>query len=158
MNLCEIVVREAITTSLNSSARDEAVAEMVDTLIAAGKVDAKMRDDVLAALLEREEKGSTGFGKGVAVPHVKIEGMGEMAAAVGLSEGGIEFNSLDKQPVHSVVLLLSPAGDPEGHLRAMEVIFGHLSQDRSRRFLQQSSSAEDVWTLLEDADHERLGG
>jgi len=106
----------------------------------------------------RERKGSTGFGKGVAVPHVKVDGVEEMGAAIGLSEPGIEFNSLDKQPVHSVFLLLSPSDDPERHLRAMEVIFGYLSQDRFRRFLQQSSDAEDVWTLLEDADHERLGG
>jgi len=158
MNLCEIVSKQAIIPALESTTRDEAIAEMVDTLIETGRVSAELRGDVIEALLERERKGSTGFGKGVAVPHVKIDGMDGMAAAVGLSAQGIEFNSLDKQPVHSVFLLLSPSDDPERHLRAMEVIFGHLSQDRFRRFLQQSSDAEDVWTLLEDADHERLGG
>lgn len=158
MNLCDIVSKQAVIPALESETRDEAIAEIVDVLIEAGHVSTDIRDSVIEALLERERKGSTGFGKGVAVPHVKIEGMTEMVASIGLSEKGIEFNSLDKQPVHSIVLLLSPADDPERHLRAMEVIFGHLSQDRFRRFLQQSTDIDEVWTLLEDADHERLGG
>ncbi len=158
MNLCEIVNRQAIVSSLGSTSRDDAISEIVDTLIEAGQLDKAMREEIIGALLERERKGSTGFGKGVAVPHVKVEGVTDLVAAVGLSEAGIEFNALDKQPVYSIFLLLSPGNDPDAHLRAMELIFGHLSQDRFRRFLQQSTSADEVWTLLEDADHERLGG
>jgi len=158
MNLCEIVNRQAIVSSLGSTSRDDAISEIVDTLIEAGQLDKAMREEIIGALLERERKGSTGFGKGVAVPHVKVEGVTDLVAAVGLSEAGIEFNALDKQPVYSIFLLLSPGNDPDAHLLAMELIFGHLSQDRFRRFLQQSTSADEVWTLLEDADHERLGG
>jgi len=158
MNLCEIVNKDAIVSTLTATSRDEAISEIVDTLISSGKLSADLKDAVISAILEREQKGSTGFGKGVAVPHVKLDGVSTMAAAIGLSEGGIDFNALDKQPVYSIFLLLSPAGDPDGHLRAMEVIFGHLSQDRFRRFLQQARSTDEVWTLLEDADHERLGG
>ena len=136
MNLCELVTKEAIIPALGSKTRDEAIGEIIDVLIGSGAIREDMRGSVIEALLERERKGSTGFGKGVAVPHVKIDGMDHMAAAIGLSEDGIEFNSLDKKPVHSVFLLLSPAEDPEKHLRAMEVVFGHLSQDRFRRFLR----------------------
>lgn len=157
MNLCDIVSKNAIVSSLGSTNRDEAIGEIVDALIGSGHVDSGSRGQIIDALLERERKGSTGFGKGVAVPHVKLEGVTEMVAAIGLSEAGIEFNALDKQPVYSVVLLISPGDDPDAHLRAMELIFGHLSQDRFRRFLQQSTDVDEVWTLLEDADHERLG-
>jgi len=156
MKLCDIVSRDAIVAGLQSSTRDEVVAELVDALVRAGKVASNIREEIIASVLERERKGSTGFGKGVAIPHVKQKGVKGMVAAVGVSESGIDFNALDKQPVYSVFLLISPAEDPEQHLRAMEVIFKNLSQDNFRRFLRQATQVDDVWTLLTDADDQQL--
>jgi len=68
----------------------------------------------------------------------------------------VDFDALDKQPVYSFILLLSPLSRPDEHLQAMEVIFKNLNQDSFRRFLRQSSSAEEIMTLLEDADNEEL--
>lgn len=152
MRLTEIVERGAILPSLASSTRDEAIAEIVGALISAGAAEAALHDDLIAKILAREEQGSTGFGKGVAVPHVKHPSVTRMRAAVGLSQRGVDFAALDRQPVYSIVLLLSPAANPEEHLQAMEAIFGMLSKDTFRRFLRQASSVDDVVTLLEEAD------
>ena len=103
-------------------------------------------------MIKREERGSTGFGHGVAVPHVKHTSIEKMAVAIGVSQHGIDFNALDKQPVYSVFLLLSPEHRPEDHLDAMEAIFGNLSQPTFRRFLRQATSVQDILTLLEEAD------
>ncbi|MBL0926269.1 MAG: PTS sugar transporter subunit IIA [Phycisphaerales bacterium] len=157
MKMRDIVAQGAIVARLKANTRDEVVAELVDALVTAGVLPAANRDEVLRLALERERKGSTGFGKGVAIPHVKHPGSVRMAAAVGVSQSGIDFNALDKQPVYSVFLLLSPSSNPESHLRAMEVIFKNLSRDTFRRLLRQSSTAEDVWELLEDADGQTLG-
>jgi PTS system nitrogen regulatory IIA component len=156
MKLCDIVARDAIVAGLSATTRDEVIGELIDALIGAKVVAAELRQDLIDAVLERERKGSTGFGKGVAIPHVKLGGVERMACAVGVSENGIDFNALDKNPVYSVFLLLSPADDPEQHLRAMEIVFKNLSQDNFRRFLRQASAVEDVWTLLEDADNQQL--
>ncbi|MDX2115476.1 MAG: PTS sugar transporter subunit IIA [Planctomycetota bacterium] len=156
MKISEIVPQGAIVPRLVSVERDDVVAEIMDALVAAGLVRQDMRKEMIDAVLERERRGSTGFGKGVAVPHVKHTAIPRMSAAIALSENGIDFNALDKQPVYSVILLLSPAGSPEEHLQAMEVIFKNLSQDKFRRFLRQATTVEDVRTLLEDADHHRL--
>jgi len=126
--------------------------------IATGAAPGASRDDLIAKLLEREEKGSTGFGRGVAVPHVKHASVSKLAAGIGLSEKGIDFQSLDKQPVYSIFLLLSPEDTPEEHLQAMEVIFKSLGKDTFRRFLRQAESVEDVVTLLEEADAQQLPG
>lgn len=157
MKLSELVRKGTIVSRLTSVDRDEAIAEIMDALVAAGVVKPELRKDLAEAVLERERRGSTGFGKGVAVPHVKHAKIPHMAAAIALSENGVDFNALDKQPVYSIFLLLSPAERPEEHLQAMEVIFKNLSQDKFRRFLRQSASDEDVRTLLEDADNNRLG-
>ncbi|VAX38423.1 hypothetical protein MNBD_PLANCTO03-2150 [hydrothermal vent metagenome] len=156
MKLSSLVTDGAIVAQLTSKERDEVIAELIDALIAAGATDASLRDDLIRSVLDRERKGSTGFGKGVAVPHVKHPAIKKMAAAVGLSPGGVDFNALDKQPVYSIFLLLSPEDKPEDHLHAMEVIFKNLSKDTLRRFLRQASSVEDVRTLLEEADNQQL--
>lgn len=152
MKLTEIVVSEAVLPDLASSSRDDAIAEIVDALVAAGALSPELKDEFIKAIIKREKRGSTGFGHGVAVPHVKHTAIGKMAVAVGISRSGIDFNALDKQPVYSIFLLLSPEDKPEDHLDAMEAIFGNLSQDTFRRFLRQAQSADDVIGLLEEAD------
>jgi len=152
MKLCDIVVRKAIVPELAASKRNEAIRELVDALVASGTLGEELRDPFARAIIAREERGSTGFGHGVAVPHVKHAAVKKLAVAVGISKTGVEFNALDRQPVHAIFLLLSPEGRPEDHLDAMEAMFGQLSQDRFRRFLKQARTVEDVVSLLEEAD------
>ena len=152
MKLIDIVVPAAIVPDLRATERDEAIGEMVQTLVDAGALSPELKDEFVKAIIKREKRGSTGFGHGVAVPHVKHPAISKMAVAVGVSRNGIEFNALDKQPVYSIFLLLSPEDKPEDHLDAMEAIFGNLSQDTFRRFLRQAQSADDVMGLLEEAD------
>jgi mannitol/fructose-specific phosphotransferase system IIA component (Ntr-type) len=158
MKLTEIVVESAVIPELASTNRDEVLGEMVDALVASGELSADIRDEILAKLLEREEKGSTGFGRGVAVPHAKHPNIARLVAAVGLSDRGVDFASLDKQPVFSIFMLLSPKDQPEEHLQAMEVIFKNLSKENFRRFLRQAGSVEDVISLLDEADSQQLPG
>jgi len=156
MKLSTLVGEGSILATLESQQRDEVIGELIDTLIAAGAAEASLREDLIRCVLERERKGSTGFGKGVAVPHVKHPSVKKMTAAIGLSPNGIDFNALDKQPVYSVFLLLSPEDAPEDHLQAMEVIFKNLSKDTFRRFLRQASTVEEVRTLLKEADDQQF--
>lgn len=156
MKLRDLVSPDAVTATLKSQQRDGVIEELVDLLINAGKAEPAMRDDLIARVLEREERGSTGFGKGVAVPHVKHDKVDTMAAAVGISPEGVEFNALDKKPVHSFILLLSPGLRPDEHLHAMEAIFKHLTQDGFRRFLKQATSPGEVIALLDEADNQQL--
>ena len=158
MKLREIVFDQAVTPTLAANDRDEAVAEMVDLLIAAGGAKPDQRDELARAVLEREKKGSTGFGRGVAVPHVKHRSVTRIMAAVGVSPTGVDFNALDKQPVYTIFLLLSPEDRAEEHLQAMEVIFRNLSKETFRRFLRQCATREDVLELLSEADAQQLPG
>lgn len=156
--LTSIIVQGAIVVPLRAAERDAAIAELADALVSAGALAPGLRDEVLGKVLAREKIGSTGFGKGVAVPHVKHRGITKMAAAVGLSARGIDFASLDRQPVYSVFLLLSPEDRPEEHLQAMEVIFRNLGKDTFRRFLRQAQTPADVKALLDEVDGQSLAG
>lgn len=157
MKLRDIVVKKAILPALAATKRDDAIRELVDALVDAGKVAPDQRDPFVKSIIARENRGSTGFGHGVAVPHAKSSIVTQLVVAVGISKNGVDFNALDKQPVHSIFLLLSPENRPEEHLDAMEAIFGNLSRDQFRRFLRQATSADDVVTLLEEADSSQAG-
>ena len=158
MKLTEIILPGAIVPKLGSSERDLVIAEMVDAMLGSGAAEPRLREELIGRILERERRGSTGFGRGIAVPHVKHKSVKKMAAAIGLSPTGVDFNALDKQPVYSIFLLLSPEDRPEDHLQAMEVIFKNLSKETFRRFLRQAGTVEEVVTLLEEADGQQLAG
>ncbi len=156
MKLTDFVVTEAIVPQLESTDRNGVIAELVDSLVKAGACSRNLRDQVVNAIIDREQKGSTGFGKGVAVPHVKHVKLKKMSAAIGLSQKGVDFNALDKAPVYSVVLLLSPEDTPDEHLQAMETIFSHLQKETFRRFLRQANSVDEVTELLNEADAQQI--
>ena len=157
MKLRDFVIDQAVLPQLTAPTRDEALEEMLDALIAADAVDAELRAPLFDLLLAREKNGSTGFGKGVAVPHVKHPGVKTMCAAVAISGPGVDFNALDKQPVYTLFMLVSPAGKPDQHLQAMETLFSNLQKDQFRNFLRQADNAPAVIDLLDEADRGELG-
>ena len=152
MRFADFVCFEALIPQLKAADRDGVIAELVSALTQAGRLGKKESREIAKAVIKRENQASTGMGRGVAVPHVKHEAVKDMVAAVGLSSAGIDFSSLDRQMVYSVILLISPADNPDRHLQAMESIFRHLQQERFRSFLRQSQTAEQIEDLLREAD------
>ena len=152
MKLREIVVEKAVVPRLASTSRDDVVGELLDAMVAAGTFKPDLRDEFVKAVVKREKRGSTGFGQGVAIPHVKSDRISKVAVAIGVSQQGVDFKSLDRQPVHMVFLVLSPEDRPEEHLDAMQVIFTTAGRAQFQRLLRQASTVEDVVSLLEEAD------
>lgn len=152
MKFSEFVVKDAVIPELKADTRDGAIRELVEALAKCRVIAEKDIDEVVKAVISREKTGSTGLGKGVAVPHARHPLVKKRAAAIGRSSGGVDFAALDQAPVYSVLLLLSPTASPEGHLKAMETIFHHLNVDTFRRFLRQADTKQKIFELLEEAD------
>ena len=152
MKLTDFVVSEAIVAELEATDRNGVIRELTAALASAGGVDPDKQEAVARAIITRENQGSTGFGKGVAVPHAKHAGVERIVAAIGRSSKGVDFSALDRAPVYTVVVLLSPADNPDGHLQAMESIFRHLQRDNFRKFLRQSETREAIIDLIKEAD------
>ena len=152
MNFADFVCFDAIISELKSTERDGVIAELIEALEKAGKLPSNSGPKIIKAIIKRENEASTGMGKGVAVPHVKHDAVKQVVAAVGQSSKGIDFRSLDKQPVYSVVLLISPKDAPDKHLEVMEKVFRHLQQEKFRKFLRQSRTVEQIKDLLLEAD------
>ncbi len=157
MKLSDLVVREAILTDLKATTKEAAIRSMVESLSSSGNIKGADQEGIIAAILKREELGSTGIGKGVAVPHTKHLSVDKLVATIALSKEGVEFASLDGEDVHILFLLVSPPDRPGDHLRALENISRHLRNDNFCNFLRQAQSAQAVIELLEEADSNQLG-
>ena len=152
MKLRDFVCFEATITELQASDRDGAIAELVSALDKTGRLGKGKCEQIIKEVIKREKEASTGLGRGVAVPHVKHKAVKDVIAVIGQNGAGIDFLALDKQPVYSVILIISPADEPDKHLQAMESVFKHLQQDRFRKFLRQCRTPEQIEDLLNEAD------
>lgn len=157
MKLADFVVPGAILPNITSTDRNGVIRDLVNALAKAGEIAPEDVEAIAKSAIQRENQGSTGFGKGVAVPHVKHAKIPRIMAAIGRSAAGVDFAALDRSPVYTVVMLLSPPDQPEAHLQAMERIFSHLQRDQFRRFLRQAETVESVMELIREADEAPAG-
>ena len=153
MKFRDFVIKEAIVTDLDSYlSKEEIIRRLCQALVEAGALKRDQVDDIVRALIKREELGTTGIGMGVAVPHTKHPSVDRLIATVGISPEGVDFQALDGEPVQALFLLVSPTDLPGEHLRALEYITRQLHNPTFARFLKQARSPSEVWTLLEEAD------
>ncbi len=156
MKFVDFVNREAIRTDVKATNNESVIQSMATSLLEAGKIAEGQYDSIVEAILKREELGSTGIGRGVAVPHTKHPSVQELVGSVAVSEEGVEFDSLDGEKVHLLFVLISPPDRPGDHLRALENISRQLRDDTFCSFLKQSKTPADVWQLLEEADNNQF--
>lgn len=156
MKFIDFVSRDAIRTNLEVDDKEQVIRAMATALLEAGKISEEQHQSIVEAVLKREELGSTGIGRGVAVPHTKHPSVSELVGTVAISEEGVDFDSLDGEKVHLLFLLVSPPDRPGDHLRALENISRQLRDDTFCKFLKQSKSPADVWQLLEEADNNQF--
>jgi len=158
MKFADFMVREAVRTDLKAEDKSGVIREMVKALEEAGSIDPAETESIVKAILKREELGSTGIGRGVAVPHTKHPSVNRLVGTVGISQEGVDFDSLDGEKVHLFFLVISPPDRPGDHLRALENISLKLRNDTFCRFLKQSKTTEDVLQLLDEADNNQFTG
>ena len=141
MTLANLLSESRIVSAMASTERWTAIAELVDCLVKSGAIPAADRDDVLASIRQREETMSTGIGFGIAIPHASSDKVQEVVAAFGRSTKGVQFDSLDDQPVFFIVLFVVPKDQFQTHLRTLAAIAKFLNDKAVRDDLGNASDA-----------------
>ncbi|MFV0336893.1 MAG: PTS sugar transporter subunit IIA [Chthoniobacterales bacterium] len=150
MTLATLLSEEQIIPEMKSTERWDAITEIVDQLVSQKKVCAEGRDSVLAALRQREETMSTGIGFGIAIPHASSNCVTEVIAGFGRSKPGIEFDSLDNELVHFLVLFIVPKDQFQTHLRTLAAIAKFLNDCSVREELGEANSAADILKVFQN--------
>ena len=150
MQILDFLSVDAIKLSLESKTKKDAIKEMVELLFKSGKVKDKKK--MLQTLMEREELGSTGIGQGIAIPHGKSDTVSDLAAAFGVSQEGISFDSLDGEPVNIFFLLVAPEGAAGAHLKALARISSLLKDKYFRKSLVAAKTPDEVIKIIQEEE------
>ncbi len=150
MKLMDFFVPNAIEPNMKSSTKIEAIKELVALLKRSGVINDE--NSVAKVVLEREELGTTGIGEGIAVPHGKSDAVDRVVAAFGKSEKGINFDSVDNQPVHLLFLLVAPVGSSGPHLLALARISRLLKSREFRDELMKAKTSADILKIFQSEE------
>jgi len=151
MAMTDFVVREAIVPALTATTKEAVVREIVESLRSTGYINAAVSDDIVRQIMKREQLGSTGIGRGIAIPHTKHASVERLTGTVAVSKAGVTFDSIDGEPVYVFVLLVSPQDRPGDHLRSLEIVVRCMRDDSFVRALRDAPDREAIWKLLDQS-------
>ncbi len=155
MKLSEIFTEDRIVEAIAPGAKHDVLDEMVRKLVESGALAKDEARDVSRALMRREELGSTGVGKGVAVPHAKHAAVEGVLGVLGRSDDGLEFDSLDGQPVRVLFMLVSSPDCIEPHIEALRKVTTLLRDEDFLSFIARAKDKAELVELIAEAE-ERL--
>jgi fructose-specific phosphotransferase system IIA component len=156
MKIMDFLSKKAILTDVKSTKKEEVIKELVDVLIDAGEIEKRYRNKLIDALQAREALGSTAIGQGIAIPHAKSECVEKLVAAFGLSKKGVDFDSLDGEPVYIFFLLVAPQDSAGPHLKALARISRLLKDKYFRDSLRACADDKSVVKIISQEDEKKL--
>jgi fructose-specific phosphotransferase system IIA component len=146
MNLKKLLSEDTIILELKGNTKEEIIQEMVDLLVVKGRI--KDRDAALKAVLEREQKMSTGMQHGIAIPHGKTDSVDKLVTAMALKKEGVDFGSMDGKPSTIFVMTLSSVSRTGPHIQFLSEISQVLNDSEKRERLLLAQSAAEVLEVL----------
>lgn len=152
MNITDLLEENAVSVDLKGRKKTEVLSELVDLLEASGNIKKTGKGEILKKLEEREMLGSTGIGKGVAIPHAKCHKVKKMIASFGIAKNGLDFKSLDGEPTRIFFLLVAPGETPGPHLKALAKISRLLDDKFIRDRLLSVKKSQDILRIIRDEE------
>ena len=152
MKLSEVLPSAAIRLDLEGKDKWALIAELTDTLVASGQIRPEVRGAVHDALVARERSMSTGMEKGIAIPHASVEEVEHTVVALGIAQGGVDFEAIDGQSTHLVFLLVNPSNRTQTHIRTLAEIARLTSSPELRTALREAGSVEEVLDRIRSAE------
>ena len=150
MLISEVLTPALIKTDIEAQTKEELFEEMVQLFVNAKLI--KDRESAVMALIEREEKMSTGIAPDFALPHGKLSGISGVIMALGIIRKGMDFDALDDQPVHVVITLFSEIGNPGPHIEALSEISRLISIPDFLERLKSANSPEQILRIIKSEE------
>ena len=155
MNLLELFPKKHFIMDLKARDQKGAFKEMIEHLVAAEAISDETGKKLERAVNKRESEGSTGIGKGLAIPHAKAcKAIDKLVAVFARSSEGVNFNAVDGEPVNLVFLVCSPLEQADQHLIIMRKIAAMHKDEKTLKFLRTTDKVENIFAILEEIDED----
>lgn len=151
MKIMDFLNKKAVTANLNAVDKEGVIKELVELLTTATETS-QSKEELVKAVLSRESLGSTGIGQGIGIPHAKSQAVKQLVAAFGLSQKGVNFDSLDGEPAYIFFLLIAPEESAGPHLKALARISRMLKDKYFRDLLRKAKSEAEILRIIQEED------
>jgi len=155
MKITDFLNKKAATCDLKGKDKKSVISELLELIVKTGEIKPKEKDSIVNIILERESLGSTGIGLGIGIPHGKCNCIKKLTGAVGISGEGVNFDSLDGEPVYIMFLLLAPQDSAGPHLKALARISRLLKDKYFRDLLRNAKSEKELISTILNEDQKR---
>ncbi len=156
MKIMDFLSKKAVSADIKAAKKEDVIRELVDTLVAGEEIDKKYRSKLIEQLMAREELGSTAIGQGVGIPHTKSECVNKLIASFGLSQNGVDFDSLDGEKVYVFFLLIAPIDSAGPHLKALARISRLLKDKYFRDSLRECKDEKSILKIIIQEDEKKI--
>ena len=150
MKIAEILQEQCVVADIRGKTKREIITELVEALAKARLV--KDIEPVVNVVMDREKLGSTGIGNGVAVPHGKLKNINNIMCAFGRSQNGVDFDAVDRAPVHIFFLVLAPEDSASLHLKVLSRITKILRDQSLRKKIIKLTNVHELYTSILEED------
>ena len=152
MRITELLDKRSIRINGAPKSKNEALDQMVELMAKSGKINdlEAYRQEVY----RREEEGTTGVGEGIAIPHGKGAFVDKPGLAAMVVKDGVDYDSLDGEPVHLIFLIAAPNTKDNVHLDVLSKLSVLLMDENFSRALQNAKSPEEFMKIVDEADQE----
>ncbi len=151
MKITDYLSPENIKLGIEGYSKEEIIEELVELLSeTCGESDA---DDILDAVLKRENEASTGIEMGVAIPHAKCDAVSKLCIVVAISRDGIDFDSQDGKPSHLFFLMVAPTTESGPHVQAIAKIVKMIKVEGFRTKLLKAKTGEEVVSIIDAVEN-----
>ncbi|QEL14882.1 PTS sugar transporter subunit IIA [Limnoglobus roseus] len=149
--MMNFLIRDAIIPAplFQATTRDDAIRELVGSLFKAGILAETDQADIVRAILRREQLGTTGIGRNIAIPHSRHAAVTQLTGTLAVSGPGVGFDSVDGEPVHVMILLISPPDKPGEHLRSLENVVTTLRDEALVKAIREAKTKDEIWAVLQ---------
>jgi len=150
LKIAEILQEQCVVADIRGKTKKEIITELVEALANARLV--KDVEPVVNVVMDREKLGSTGIGNGVAVPHGKLKNINNIMCAFGRSQNGVDFDAVDRAPVHIFFLVLAPEDSASLHLKVLSRITKILRDQSLRKKIIKLSNVHELYMSILEED------
>jgi len=152
MKFADFVKIESVRSDLEATDKESVIRELVSALVDTGQINSDEYENIVQAILEREKLGSTGIGRGIAVPHTKHPSVQNIVGTVGVSVNGVDFDSLDGEKVQLFFMLISPLDRRSDHLKALASVSRALRDPALCNKLRSNLDTSTLFTIVTQSE------
>ena len=156
MKVSSFLSEDDILIGINESNRNGALKKLIRLLVKNKKIKPDLEKKIFNKIIAREKLGSTAIGQGVAIPHIRLGALRKIRLVIGIcvNKKGIDFESLDGEPVYLIFLLISPQSQEGLHLKILATISRFLRDKHFLEAIKSATSSRQVLKLIERKEHE----